>query len=116
MSYLVTLLLTLCVVVVAMWVFVKVGTPVYRIDRENVIALLELVLSGQATENDWHVFVGVPLRHNSELRDLQKRCAQLAETEFIGLPDGKLFTNRGLAKLEVLLRELKNDAKENNNR
>lgn len=108
MSYLVTLLLTLGVVLVAMWVFVKVGTPVYRLDRDNVIALLELVLSGKASENDWHVFMGIPLRHNRELHDVQKRCEQLAETEFTGIKDNKLFTAKGLAELESLLLELKN--------
>ena len=110
MTYLVTLLLTLGLVMVAMWVFVKVGTPVYRIDRDNVIALLELVLSGEATENDWHVFIGIPLRHNTELRDVQKRCETLAETEFTGLKGSSLFTSKGLAELESLLQELKREA------
>lgn len=107
MTYLLTLLLTLGVVLVAMWVFVKVGTPVYRIDRDNVIALLELVLSGEATENDWHVFIGIPLRHNTQLCDVQKRCQVLAETEFTGIKGSKLFTQKGLAELEAMLQELK---------
>ena len=111
MSYLVTMLLTLAVVVVAMWVFIKVGTPVYRLDRDNVIALLELVLSGRATENDWHVFIGIPLRHDSALREVQKHCEQLAETEYTGHEDSKLFTARGLAELEVVLLKLKAEAK-----
>ena len=114
MSYLVTLLLTLGVVLVAMWVFVKVGTPVYRLDRDNVIALLELVLSGKASENDWHVFIGIPLRHNRELHDVQKRCEQLTETEFTGNTDNKLFTAKGLAELESLLLELKNQVASEN--
>ena len=106
MTYLVTFLLTLGIVIIAMWIFVKVGTPVYRIDRDNVIALLELVLSGEATENDWHVFIGIPLRHNNELRELQKRCEIIAETEFTGLKSNMLFTRKGLAELEALLKEL----------
>ncbi len=110
MTYLVTLLLTLGLVMVAMWVFVKVGTPVYRIDRNNVIALLELVLSGEATENDWHVFIDIPLRHNAELRDVQKRCKALAEREFTGLKGSRLFTEKGLTELESLLQELKRES------
>ena len=107
MTYLLTLLLTLGVVVITMWVFIRVGTPVYRIERDNIITLLELVLSGAATENDWYVFIGIPLRHNSELRDVQKRCEELTETEFIGVQGDKLFTTKGLAELELLLHSLK---------
>ncbi|PCH50507.1 MAG: hypothetical protein COC20_06600 [Cellvibrionales bacterium] len=109
MTYLLTLLLTLGVVVIAMWVFIRVGTPVYRIERDNIITLLELVLSGAATENDWYVFIGIPLRHNSELRDVQKRCEELTETEFTGIQGDKLFTAKGLAELERLLVSLKPD-------
>jgi len=106
-NYLLTLLLTLGVVAVALWVFIRVGTPVYRIERDNVVALLELVLSGKATENDWQVFIGIPLRHNSELRDIQKRCEELTETEFTGNKNDKLFTSRGLVELEKMLMEIK---------
>lgn len=107
MNYVLTLLLTLAFVLVAMWVFMRVGTPTYRIDRNNIITLLELVLAGDATENDWHVFIGVPLRHDRELQDIQKRCAALTETEYTGAQGDRLFSSRGLAELTKLLAELK---------
>jgi hypothetical protein len=91
----------------ALWLFIRVGSPVYRIERDNVIALLELVIAGEATENDWQVFVSVPVRHNKELTDIQKRCVELAKIEYIGGPGNKLFSARGISELEKLLAEIK---------
>jgi hypothetical protein len=108
-SYLATFLLTFGLVLVVVWVFVKVGTPVYRIERENIITLFEMVLAGGATENDWQVFIGVPLRHNSELADIQQRCIELTAKEYAGGRGDKLFSARGLAELEGLLKELKHN-------
>lgn len=107
MNYLLTLLLTLGFVLVAMWVFMRVGTPVYRVDRKNIITLLELVVDGTATENDWQVFIGIPLRHDHELQDIQTRCAALTEAEYTGDQGDRLFSARGLAELKKLLAELK---------
>ena len=97
----------MAVVFSAIWVFVRIGSPVYRIERDNVIALLELVLVDEATENDWQVFVSVPVRHNKELMDIQKRCVELAKIEYIGGPGNKLFSARGISELEKLLAEIK---------
>ncbi len=105
MSYVLTLALTLTVVAVAMWVFVKVGTPVYRLQRENVVSLLRLLVSGRATRQDWDVFVAIPIRHDALLRDIQERCITIAQTEFTGGP-GLLFSTQGIARLECLLKEL----------
>lgn len=111
-SYLLTFLLTLMVVGAAVWVFVRVGTPVYRLEPGNLISLFELVLAGEATENDWQVFIGIPLRHNPLLRDMQTRCELLTETEYLGAGGAYLFTPRGLRELESMLRELKTEAVE----
>ncbi|HBD13184.1 MAG TPA: hypothetical protein DCZ13_13615 [Porticoccaceae bacterium] len=107
MSFLLTFLLTLAVVLVAILVFVRVGTPIYRIDRDNVIALFELVVAGEATENDWHVFIGVPVRHDERLQDIQKTCIELTETEFIGERGRHLFSDRGMAQVRDMLSDLK---------
>ena len=107
MSYLLTFLLTLAVVSAAVWVFVRVGTPVYRLEPSNLISLFELVLAGEASENDWQVFIGIPLRHDIALRDVQRRCQRLTETEYLGAGGAYLFSPRGLQELESMLRELK---------
>ncbi len=109
MSYVLTLVLTLAVVLVAMWVFIRVGTPVYRLQRENILSLLRLLVSGRATRQDWDVFVAIPIRHDPLLRDIQERCITIAQTEFTGGP-GLLFSAQGVARLESLLKELEAEA------
>ena len=105
MGYLATLLLTVLFIVLVLWVFIRIGTPVYRVERSNVIKLLKMVRDGRATESDWDVFIGVPIRHNPELEAVRERCQEIAEREFIG-SGGLLFTRQGLAELEDILRQL----------
>ncbi len=107
MHFTLTLLLTFVVVLTAMWVFLRIGSPVYRLNRDNVIALLELVLAGDATENDWYIFMGIPLRHNDVLQAVQQRCSDLGETEYIGDSSATLFTEKGMQALKLILEDLK---------
>ncbi len=107
MSFLLTFLLTLIVVCGAVWVFIRVGTPVYRLEPANLISLFEQVLAGEATDNDWQVFIGIPLRHDTTLREIQRRCELLTETEYLGAGGAHLFSPRGMRELEAMLQELK---------
>ena len=107
MNFVLTLLLTFLIVSLALWVFLRLGAPVYRPDKNNVIALLELVLAGNATENDWHVFMGIPLRHCEVLQAIQQRCSDLSETEYIGEASVTLFTEKGTQALKIILEELR---------
>ncbi|MEZ0122297.1 MAG: hypothetical protein AB9Q22_09455 [Candidatus Reddybacter sp.] len=109
MNFVLTLLLTFMVVSIALWIFLHIGTPVYRLDKNNVITLLELVLAGNATENDWHVFIGIPLRHNEFLQAIQQRCSDLSETEYVGESSATLFTEKGTQALQLILEELKHE-------
>ena len=107
MNFLLTLLFTFLLVSIALWIFLRLGAPVYRPDKNNVIALLELVLAGNATENDWHVFMGIPLRHCERLQLIQQRCSDLVETEYVGECSATLFTRKGTLALQQILEELK---------
>src|SRR5690606_41622699 len=81
-----------------------VRTPRYRIQRHNVIALLELVLQGRASENDWRVFAAIPLRHNPALEEVRERCMDIEEREYIGPGrNGFLFSQKGLGVLREIL-------------
>ena len=102
MSYLVTLILTLALVAITLWVFARLGTPVYRIERDNVITLLRMVMAGTATDSDWDVFIGMPIQHDSELEQVRQRCAELSETEYIG-GTGHLFTEQGMTEIAEIL-------------
>ena len=106
--FIVTFVLTFVVVAVALLFFLLKGSPVYRVERANVISLLELVVSGQASDNDWQVFIGHPIRHDPELGDIQRRCMDIGEREYLGTP-GKLFTRRGVEELAKILAELKEE-------
>lgn len=102
MNYAITLVLTVLLVGVALWVFVCVGTPAYRIQRHNVITLLTMVAQGNATESDWDVFLGVPIQHDQVLELVRQRCADISEREYIG-GSGYLFTEAGLQQLAEVL-------------
>jgi len=47
MTFVMTLVLTFALVAIALLVFWKLGPPVYRLERRNLISLLELVVAGQ---------------------------------------------------------------------
>lgn len=103
-----TLLLSIIGFAVVLAVLFWVRTPRYRIERANVIALLELVLAGRATENDWRVFASVPLRHDPALDDIRDRCLEVEEREYRGgEPPKHLFSKQGLEELQTLLEELR---------
>lgn len=89
--------------------------PSYRIQRSNVIALLELVLNGEATENDWRVFSCVPLGHDPELARIRQHCMEIEEREYLGArPPGFLFREQGLEELQEILDQLRTVAPELN--
>lgn len=103
-----TIILTIVVFIVVLVVLLWVRTPRYRIERHNVIRLLELVLTGQASENDWRVFAAVPLRHDEFLNDIRERCMDIEEREYIGMGRSAfLFSAAGLRELADVLNELK---------
>lgn len=108
MTFLLTLLMTFIVVLVATVVFVRVGSPVYQLKKHNVEALLTMVVQGEATENDWHVFLGVPIRHNEQLEALRLKCCEISEREYIG-GSGLLLTAKGIDEVRQLLLELQGD-------
>lgn len=108
MNLLLTILLTFALVLVALVVFVRFGTPYYLLKEENLEALLTLVVEGRATDSDWQVFLGVPIRHNDRLEMIRQRCADIDQREYIG-GTGFLLTRRGIDEVQQLLEELKGE-------
>jgi hypothetical protein len=107
---LITLTLTILIFFAVLVVLVWVRTPRYRIERANVIALLELVVAGRATENDWRVFAAVPLRHDLQLDEIRERCLDIEEREYVGHGHSRfLFSQQGLRELQEILELLKQD-------
>lgn len=110
MNFLLTLFLTFLFVLFTIIFFIKIAPPVYRLEKNNIVALLNLVIEGKATENDWEVFLGVPIRHNDELESVRLRCSEISEREYIG-GSGYLLTKGGIEEVKIILAELTGEVK-----
>ena len=76
--------------------------PVYQLTEENVVRLLELVIERQASEDDWNVFVDMPIRYNDELETIRRRCIEIFEQD-TEPKQGNLFSEAGLCEIKELL-------------
>lgn len=102
-----TIVLSVLVFAVVVGLLLWVRTPTYRIDRSNVIELLQMVVDGRASENDWRVFVSIPLRHDLYLEQIRLQCMDIEERTYMGRRrSGALFSESGLEELRALLAEL----------
>ncbi len=105
-----TLLLTLIIIAALFYLFYKLKTPYYRVDRQRMIQTLELVLTGQATENDWQMTFAMVIRHSPELEVIRQQCVDIEDQCYIGeQKPPHLFAEDGLARLRFILEELKNN-------
>jgi len=81
-------LIGLTVVITLVLLFIFLGLiyfkpPVYRLTQKNLVSLFELALTGEATEFDWDIFIGVPIRYDAELEKIRFACEQLTETKAV---------------------------------
>ena len=106
MDFMITLLLTFALILVALLIFRYVGLPVYRIEAINIKRLLESVLDETASESDWDVFIGMPIHHDPLLDDIRVQCAMLALTEMSLRQGLVIFSNPGRAQIEEHLKVL----------
>lgn len=99
--------LTLAIFLGVVWILLSVKTPHYQMQREDVIRLFKSVLVGQASENDWAIFLSSSFRHLPELESVRERCNLIDETEYAARTNnGFLFTRKGLDEIKILLAEL----------
>ncbi len=113
MTALLTIFLTLVIVALLFALFVWVKRPYYRVDRQQMIKVLEMALTGQATENNWQMVFGMTIRHSDELEDIRQQACAIEESYALHsssrvAKSGYLFSAKGLAELEELLQILKN--------
>lgn len=101
-----TLLATLFVFLVLVYFGVKSARPTYRINRENVINLLDDVLEGRAKTKDWLVFTAIPIRYDASLEAIRISCLDIEERHLLGDASRFLFDRHGLEKLQEIKREL----------
>ncbi len=107
MTIVFTLLFTLLIVGLLFYLFSRLSTPYYRVDKARMVHVLEMVLTGNATDNDWSMTFSMVIRHSPELETIRLRCVDIEEECYIG--DQKppyLFSTEGLQELQVILRDL----------
>ena len=107
MTMMVTLLLTFMIIGILFLLFYRVKAPYYRVDKDRMVHVLEMALTGQATENDWQVAFSMVIRHAPELEMFRQRCVDVEDAEYTGLQRPPyLFSAQGLQDLEAILNEL----------
>lgn len=101
--FVITLTIFLCVIGVLLWV----KTPHYQMNKDDIIKLLQRVLVGQASENDWAIFLSSSFRHCPELEPFRDACAAIDEKEYLGhTRAGFLFSETGLNQIRWILEEV----------
>ncbi len=97
----VTVILSVGILCLLAGIFFWVKTPYYRVDEARMLKVLEMVLTGQATDNDWHMTFGMTIRHSPELEELRQQCVLIEEEHFIGESTSRyLFEAEGLKALK----------------
>ena len=87
-------------------VLVWLRRPLYRIDKHHVANLFDAVLEGQASDDDWNVFIEVPIRYNPQLDSIREHCAKISE-DHGRVVRGKLkLDDQGLSELREQLAQL----------
>lgn len=112
MTTVITVFLSILIIALLFALFVWVKTPIYRVDKPRMIRVLEMVLTGQATENDWRMVFAMSIRYDPELEEIRQQACIIEEQHFKDLSNQTsrsdyLFTDAGLAELEKLLEQLK---------
>ncbi|MBR9908927.1 MAG: hypothetical protein GYB33_01090 [Gammaproteobacteria bacterium] len=108
MTLLISCLLSVLVCAGVFAVLYWVRTPHYRLTATEVARLLEWVLLGQATANDWRVFCDIPISHDARLEAIRQQCQQIDELYYIGDGGSSYLLNKdGLQQVRRLLDELR---------
>ncbi|MDE1461596.1 hypothetical protein [Spartinivicinus poritis] len=109
--WLITILLASLVIGCILLLLLKVRTPRYRVERARVKTLLYDIVNGEASEEDWQVFISIPIYNNAQLETIRLRCLQLDETEFIGGTENSPFflTVTAINEIRQMLQTLEGD-------
>ncbi len=111
----VTVILSVGILCLLAGIFFWVKTPYYRVDSSRMLKVVEMVLTGQATDNDWHMTFGMTIRHSPELEEIRQQCMVIEEEHFIGESGSNyLFSSEGLKALKDVRDNLYNMQSANN--
>lgn len=108
MTVIVTLLFTIAIISGLFYLFVRLKTPYYRVDQARMVHVLEMVLTGQATDNDWQMTFGMVIRHSPALEALRQQCVDIEDAHYIGNQRPPyLFSEDGLIELQAVLQDVR---------
>lgn len=81
--------------------------PFYQINETNLSQLFDLVLAGEASVDDWNVFIEMPIRYNDELESIRLKCVEITERFSVRDKYRFLLSEEGRAALKMLRVTLK---------
>lgn len=101
--FVVTMLIFLALTGVLLWA----KNTYHVMTQADVIKLLQNVLVGQASENEWAIFLSTSFRRYPALESIRAACAEIDEKEYLGhSPSGHLLSKEGLAQLQRVLKQV----------
>lgn len=103
--YLLVLGVCLLVISCVFLALISVGTPRYRTEPNDLIALFDKALESQVSETEWNTIIGYPIRHDEYLDSIRRRAMHLMDTHGRRwqIAQGKSLLNQeGHAELTVL--------------
>ncbi|MBE0404047.1 MULTISPECIES: hypothetical protein [Halomonas] len=103
--YLLVLGVCLLVIGAVLLALMTVGTPRYRTEPKDLLALFDKALNSQVSEAEWDTIIGYPIRHNDYLDGIRRRASRLMELHGRRwqIAQGKpLLNQEGQAELQVL--------------
>lgn len=82
--------------------------PYYQVDQEGCVKLLQAAVAGTLLERNWHVFIGMEVRYNSEIESLRVACLNIDEHHVVNTvaKNGQIymvFSKQGTLMLQALL-------------
>ncbi len=85
--------------------------PAYRPSRRDVLALLQDVANGRAREDQWYLFLSLPVTHDPVLEGFRQRCLLIDEGDEKRPPSGpgiddNIYCKEGRARIASLAKEL----------
>lgn len=75
------LVLTVCLIIFGGMIALMMlsGTPRYRTEPEQLMALFDKALESRISETEWNTIIGYPIRHDDYLEGIRRRAQRLMD-------------------------------------
>ncbi|MGI0116473.1 hypothetical protein [Zooshikella sp. RANM57] len=111
MSYLFLITLLICVLILGslFYLLARLRTPHYRVSKQQVVTILQRAINQQLEMSEWHIFISLPIRHNTALEHVRHICQQLDETQKVKSSSAHMLqcSEEAIDTLNHLIHELK---------